>query len=103
MSDRITTSTFIDACLFNRAAVSDVDDWVDRWHDSAGSPDGHPVSLEDYLGLTEEEYSQWMLDSSILRNVVVSRAYGIVGRTTQYIGGDVSESVEVAPNALLVH
>ena len=38
-----------------------VDDLVDRWHETGGVPDGEPVSLSEYLGMTDEEYARWLI------------------------------------------
>lgn len=38
------------------------DDMVDRWHDTGGAPDGQPVDLHDYLGMTEDQYGEWLRD-----------------------------------------
>ncbi len=41
-------------------AEIDIDDAIDRWHDSGGKPEGHPVELREYLGMTVEQYSNWL-------------------------------------------
>jgi hypothetical protein len=67
MSDN-NSETFIELCLKGRATIDDVDGFVDRWH--AGS-DG--VSLRDFLGLSETEYSLWINDPDVLPYVIYSR------------------------------
>lgn len=97
------TTTFLNACLYGQASVSDVDDWVDRWHETDGAPDGEAVSLAQYLGLTDAEYAQWVTDGSILKDVVIRRAYEHRVHTMQYIGDSTWSDqpiVEVARNVL---
>lgn len=64
---------FVEACLAGEALDRDVDDWVDNWHDSGGAPMGLPVSLAEYLGMTEREYSLWVEEPHTLRSVIAAR------------------------------
>lgn len=74
--------TFLDACLSGTAILSDVDDWVDRWHDSAGAPGGRSQSLAEFLGLNPEEYALWVERPESLRFILASRK----GRIPQVSG-----------------
>jgi hypothetical protein len=50
------------------ALASDIDDWVDRWHDS-------PVDLGDlpsFLGMTWGEYRLWTEQPSSLRFILAA-------------------------------
>lgn len=47
-------------------ATPDLDDWVEAWHTA---PADHPISklpLHEFLGMTFEEYGQWMRDGAKL-------------------------------------
>lgn len=74
--------TFLDACLSGDAIISDVDDWVDRWHDAGGAPEGHKQSLAEFLGLNPEEYALWVERPESLRFALASRK----GRVAQISG-----------------
>lgn len=50
------SKTFIDQCLSGDVLPSEIDDFVDRWHEH----DTGVSSLHDYLGMTWEEYSYWV-------------------------------------------
>lgn len=64
---------FLDACLAGDAIVSDVDDWVERWHSQGGAPDGHSQSLGQFLGLDGDEYALWVERPESLRFVLAAR------------------------------
>jgi hypothetical protein len=70
MSEQVT---FISACLRGDALVTDVDDWVDRWHDTNGAPHGQPQSLPQFLGMADEEYALWVERPESLRFVLAAR------------------------------
>jgi hypothetical protein len=60
MSSAVTT--FVDACIRGIASLSDIDDWVDRWHDTDFQ--GEAPSLFEYLGFTPDEGKLWVENSS---------------------------------------
>lgn len=66
------TTTFVSACLRGDAIITDVDDWVEAWHDAGGSPGNIRQSLADYLGLTPEEYALWVERPESLRFVLAA-------------------------------
>lgn len=47
---------------FDAMMDEDIDDMVGRWHDTNGAPDGRPVELREYLGMTWEQYGEWLRD-----------------------------------------
>jgi len=50
-----TTTNFIDDCLSGVAFAKNVEDYIEYWHThQTGKP------LHDYLGMTEDEYGQWL-------------------------------------------
>jgi hypothetical protein len=58
-------SNFIEQCQSQQASLDEIDDFIDEWHE-------HPrgQSLHEFLGMTREEYSLWITDSSILPVIV---------------------------------
>jgi hypothetical protein len=78
MSER---TTFVDACLQGDALLLDVDDWVDRWHDASGAPNGQTESLGDYLGLTQLEYSTWVERPESLRFAIAAHRGRAAGQS----------------------
>lgn len=45
-----------------------IDDWVERWH---AGPSG--TTLPAFLGMTEEEYANWVLAPSALEHIITIR------------------------------
>lgn len=65
--------TFMEACLTGRALPSDIDDYIDRWHESGGH---HGQSLYSFLGMSREEYSRWVQHPESLRTAIAARRRG---------------------------
>lgn len=65
MSER----TFVSAVLAGDALAVDVDDWVDRWHDSTSDLG----TLHDFLGMSWDEYRLWTEQPSSLRFILAAR------------------------------
>ena len=63
-----TVSTFVDACLRGVASLSDIDDWVDRWHETDFQ--GEAPSLFEYLGFTPDEGKLWVENPAALSAIV---------------------------------
>ena len=59
--------TFIDLCLEGKAELSDINDYVERWHTS-----DEDVSLHQFLGMTMSEYSLWVEKPMILRSIPIN-------------------------------
>lgn len=60
--------TFIEEVLADRARLDAVDDWVSAWHDADTD-----ASLEEYLGLSGEEYALWAESPAFLSTIVELR------------------------------
>jgi hypothetical protein len=65
--------TFVAACLSGRAFLSEVDDYVDSWHDS----EGDVGELYEFLGMTADEYRLWVERPDSLRFILAARKNGI--------------------------
>src|SRR5579864_3755883 len=59
---------FMDLCLDGKAALDDIDDFIDRWHESP-----EDTELHDYLGMTQEEYSLWLRVPDALSCIIKAR------------------------------
>lgn len=64
MSDK----SFIAKCIEGEALLSDIDDYIDEWHDIAPQNE----TLHDFLGMTWEEYSLWLADPDVLPYIVTA-------------------------------
>ena len=65
------SETFIDVVLHGDALWTEVDDWVDRWHE-----DPADTELHDFLGMTPDEYTLWVEQPSALRLILRARERG---------------------------
>lgn len=61
-------SNFIDMCRDGQARPGDIDNFIDRWHET---PNGMP--LYAYLGMTRKEYSMWVEDETVLASIIGAR------------------------------
>jgi hypothetical protein len=57
--------TFLDAVLAGEISPDAIDDYVGRWHQSDTK-----MSLPSFLGLTEEEYHNWVADPDTLEHII---------------------------------
>lgn len=64
--------TFIDLCLTGKAQVSEIDDYVNRWHHAKDAD----MELHEYLGMTFDEYSMWATKPSVLPDILSARSTG---------------------------
>ncbi len=49
--------TFLEKCVDGEAQASEIDDYVDAWHESRG---GVGMHLREYLGFTPEQHALWV-------------------------------------------
>jgi hypothetical protein len=61
-------TSFIDQALSGDALLFEIDDFVDRWHESDSS-----LPLHQYLGMTEAEYDLWLNEPDQLAHIVRAR------------------------------
>lgn len=66
MSDR--PSSFIERSVAGQAGLHEIDDCVDAWHESDGT-----LALNDFLGMTLDEYALWVSDPAALATIVQAR------------------------------
>lgn len=60
---------YMDQVLAGTAQLDNIDDFVSAWHDS--KTDTQPLS--DFLGMTREEYQNWVADPDTLPHIVEIR------------------------------
>lgn len=63
--------TFIEAVKQGKAKPEDIDDWVDKWHGLECWRTDTP--LHEYLGLTWEEYGEWVRDPDAIYRILEVR------------------------------
>ena len=59
---------FIGLCLAGEANISEIDDFVERWHTG-----DDPRELHEFLGMTEKEYAAWVARPESIRNILLYR------------------------------
>lgn len=59
--------TFMDAVAAGTATLDQVDDWVEEWHQ------GRRPTLRSVLGLTDAEYSRWVMDAASFEAIAAER------------------------------
>ncbi len=63
--------SFIERCLRGECEPHHIDDYVDMWHDQYYEADF--VSLSEFLGMTEEEYSTWLKKPNYVEEILKNR------------------------------
>lgn len=66
--DGVFVMTFIDACLQGKAKLSQVNDWIDKWHNEKLE-----ISLHSFLGLSKVEYEKFVMDNDYLQKVISAK------------------------------
>jgi len=61
-------SDFVHRCIQGEASLDEIDDAVDEWHSGQSSD-----SLAQFLGMTGDEYSSWVVNPDALRFIIESR------------------------------
>jgi len=65
-----TGRTFVEVCLDGDALLSDIDEYVDRWHEgNCAGP------LWQFLGFTENEYAVWVERPETLRYILFAHRH----------------------------
>ena len=70
--------TFVQAFLDGEVKEFDVNDWVEYWHDEYNGN----AKLNEHLGLTEEEYKDWVEGPKSIGTIIKAR---LVERQTQLV------------------
>ncbi|MEU6228328.1 hypothetical protein [Streptomyces sp. NPDC047042] len=67
----MSSATFVDDALTGVSGITDIDSYVDSWHESDSD-----LELHDYLGLTWDEYRLWVEKPNTLRFILSARRHG---------------------------
>jgi hypothetical protein len=59
--------TFRDKLIAGDVTIRDIDDFIDTWHASSQN-----CPLHEFLGLSQEEYAEWLKDSASLTKLCQS-------------------------------
>ncbi|PCH66973.1 MAG: hypothetical protein COC06_12000 [Bacteroidales bacterium] len=59
--------SFISDCLNGDAFLSEIDDYIDQWHDSDTK-----LLLHEFLGMTRKEYALFVEDEEFLATIVTA-------------------------------
>jgi hypothetical protein len=66
------SKTFLEMCLDGEAFSSEIDDFVDLWHNSDTQG-----SLSEFLGFTQEEYAMWVEQPDLLDRIILAHRHEI--------------------------
>ena len=58
----------MELCLSGEALPDEIDDFVDRWHESDSD-----LSIHEFLGMTREEYLSWVKEPNVLPRILDAR------------------------------
>lgn len=63
---------FINEVISGTVDVSEIDDYIDQWHDSDFN-----VSLREFLGMTQTEYNLWIQNENFIQPIIQARVRGV--------------------------
>lgn len=61
--------TFIEQCIEDISVADKINDFIDDWHDCADSD----KSISEYLGLTSQEYFDWIASKATVESILEDR------------------------------
>ena len=64
----MSKETFMDSVISGKVSMSAIDDYVDNWHDGNSN-----LELHEFLGLTHDEYTQWVEKPGSLEDIIIMR------------------------------
>lgn len=64
----ITSHNFVQDCLSGYTTPDKIDDYVSTWHKSSSTE-----GLREFLGFTETEYAEWLINPNILLDILCRR------------------------------
>jgi hypothetical protein len=67
----MSNTTFVDDALTGVSGITDIDSYVDSWHDSDTD-----LELHEFLGMTWDEYRLWVEKPNALRYILSARQHG---------------------------
>ncbi|MBP6740189.1 MAG: hypothetical protein KA146_09360 [Leptospiraceae bacterium] len=64
----LNNTNFITLCILGFNLIDDIDDFIDKWHESESS-----LTLHEYLGMTHDEYKLWLEKPESLKFIIFSK------------------------------
>jgi len=61
------STNFIALCLQGKTLPTEIDDYIDSWHENDSSK-----PLHDFLGMTWKEYSLWVSNPDFLSHIITA-------------------------------
>jgi hypothetical protein len=61
------SETYVDQVLAGKALWTDIDDYIDLWHQG-----NEPVDIEEFLGMSQEDYSLFVEEPRSLRFILAA-------------------------------
>lgn len=62
--------SFVELCLKGDLLIEEIDDCVEDWHEGRAGAD---QELYEFLGMTRDEYAEWVRHPSILTYILAAR------------------------------
>ena len=56
---------FVQNVISGEASLTEIDDYIESWHLSISK-----VSINQYLGMTQREYYDWVEDPRVLKHII---------------------------------
>jgi hypothetical protein len=69
--------TFVNDVLAGKASEDDIINYVRQWHDSTGDPSIGGLEIDEYLGMSWDEYRLWVEQVKSLEFLIIARREGI--------------------------
>lgn len=66
---------FVELCLRGEVSVSEIEDFIDLWHDS-----NDKQTLPEFLGMTDSEYALWVEQPDSLDAIIFARKNNVKER-----------------------
>jgi hypothetical protein len=64
---RARNVAFVDLCGRGDASPDQIDDFIELWHEG-----GSGLSLHEFLGMSWDEYSAWVLNPGLLPRIIAA-------------------------------
>ncbi|PZU96024.1 MAG: hypothetical protein DCE90_11395 [Pseudanabaena sp.] len=74
-------SSFIEKCINGDASLDEIDNYIDEWHDSDSDMS---LELHEFLGMTWEEYSLWVVKPRFLAWIINARRKGVISSEEKF-------------------
>lgn len=83
--------TYMEQLLRGEVQLPDIDDFVDVWHDAPGDSKSASQGLEEFLGMSGDEYQLWVERPESLRFIAAAH------RQSKHVATDSSRASRERP------